>query len=134
MPSSYTGIARRYSLKADGLSGEYHMSIRASDDVRNDEVLEERVCTAEDALECDLYLRPCSVYTVEITKTVWPFFENGLDEYQWNEFTFLVYYNGGKKGNKKEVEKVRQSSKRFDILVSKLEDVKEWFLIKWKRQ
>ena len=42
-----------------------------------------------------------------------------------NEFTFLVYYNGGKKGNKKEVEKVRQSSKRFDILVSKLEDVKE---------
>ena len=68
--SQYTGIARRYSLKVNGLSGEYCMCIRAADEVRNDEVLEERVCTAEDALECDLYLRPCSVYTVEITKTV----------------------------------------------------------------
>ena len=38
-----------------------------------------------------------------------------------NEFTFLVCYNGGKKGNKKEVETVRQSSKRFNVLVSKLE-------------
>ncbi|MBR5379606.1 MAG: hypothetical protein IK140_03650, partial [Clostridia bacterium] len=67
--SQYTGIARRYSLKADGLSGEYRMSIRAADDVRNDEVLEERVCSSDGALECELYLRPCSVYTVEITKT-----------------------------------------------------------------
>lgn len=40
-----------------------------------------------------------------------------------NEFTFLVYYGKGKKGNKKEVEKVRQSSKRFSVLIAKLEDV-----------
>ena len=39
-----------------------------------------------------------------------------------NEFTFLVLYNEGKKGSKREVEKVRQSSGRFQFLVSKLED------------
>lgn len=39
-----------------------------------------------------------------------------------NEFTFLVYYNGGRKGNTKEIEKVRQSNPRFEILVKKLED------------
>ena len=41
-----------------------------------------------------------------------------------NEFTFLVYYNGGRKGRTKETEKVRQSSARFQVLVSKLEDYK----------
>jgi hypothetical protein len=39
-----------------------------------------------------------------------------------NEFTFLAYYNGGRKGNTKENEKVRQSNPRFEILVKKLED------------
>ncbi len=39
-----------------------------------------------------------------------------------NEFTFLVYYNGGRKGNTKEIEKVRQSNPRFEILAKKLED------------
>ena len=39
-----------------------------------------------------------------------------------NEFTFLLYYNGGRYGKKKVIEKVRQSSARFKILVDKLED------------
>ncbi len=45
--------------------------------------------------------------------------------HQDNEFTFLVFYNGGKKGNAKEVETVRQSNKRFKVLLSKLEDSDE---------
>lgn len=39
-----------------------------------------------------------------------------------NEFTFLVYYNGGRYGKKKVVEKVRQSNARFKVLAEKLED------------
>ena len=39
-----------------------------------------------------------------------------------NEFTFLVYYNGGRYGKKKVTEKVRQSNARFKVLVDKLED------------
>ena len=39
-----------------------------------------------------------------------------------NEFIFLVLYDDGKKGAKKETEKVLQSSERFRFLVSKLED------------
>ena len=64
--SQYTGIARRYSFQADGLKGAYHMRIRALDDVRNDEILEERDVSADGALKSELYLRPCSVYVVEI--------------------------------------------------------------------
>ena len=66
--SQYTGIARRYELKADGLTGEYRMRIRACDDVRSDEVLEERAVSADGALSCPLYLRPCGVYVIEIEK------------------------------------------------------------------
>ena len=38
-----------------------------------------------------------------------------------NEFTFLVFYSKEKTGNKREIEKVKQSSGRFKFLVSKLE-------------
>ena len=41
-----------------------------------------------------------------------------------NEFTFLVFYNA-QNGNKKETEKVRQTSGRFQFLVSRLEDASE---------
>ncbi|MBR4428835.1 MAG: hypothetical protein IKS78_05710 [Clostridia bacterium] len=39
-----------------------------------------------------------------------------------NEVTFLVFYDESKRGDKKAVEKVRQSEERFKFLVSKLED------------
>ncbi len=68
--SQYTGIARRYDFRADGLNGEYRMRIRACDDVRNDENLEEKVVRGDGALTCPLYLRPCNIYVVEIEKTV----------------------------------------------------------------
>ncbi|MBQ6645150.1 MAG: hypothetical protein IJM56_00540 [Clostridia bacterium] len=67
--AQYTGIARRYSFEANGLQGEYRMQMRACDDVRNDEVLEEYTVTAVGSLNRELYLRPCSVYVIEIEKT-----------------------------------------------------------------
>ena len=39
-----------------------------------------------------------------------------------NEVTFLVFYDESKRGDKKSVEKVRQSEERFKFPVSKLED------------
>ena len=67
--SQYTGIARRYDFKANGLNGEYRMRIRTCDDMRNDEILEERVVLGDGVLTCPLYLRPCSIYVIEIEKT-----------------------------------------------------------------
>ena len=43
-------------------------------------------------------------------------------EHYDNEFTFLVFYDARKQGNKREIEKVRQTSGRFQFLISKLED------------
>ena len=43
-------------------------------------------------------------------------------EHYDNEFTFLVFYDARKQGNRREIEKVRQTSGRFQFLISKLED------------
>ena len=44
------------------------------------------------------------------------------NEHYDNEFTFLVFYDARKQGNRREIEKVRQTSGRFQFLISKLED------------
>lgn len=66
--AQYTGIARRYSFRAEGLNGTYTVS-RIVTDENNTEMPQEGITvTADGAAEFRVYLRPCSITLMELKK------------------------------------------------------------------